>query len=169
VVPQVHGGQQERGRRAGTENLPAIVGLGAAATRAARLLADGSWERAAALGDRLLTGLLAGVPETCLNGDRARRLRTTVNLRFEGVDGEAVLHELDARGIAVSTGSACSSGQQGPSHVLVALGLRPEDAHASVRFSLGADNREDEIERALEVVPAVIAEWRALARRTGAA
>jgi cysteine desulfurase len=162
LIPLVHGGRQERGKRAGTENLPAVVGLGAAAERAARALAAGLPRRAESLGDRLLDGLLDGVPATRLNGHRLRRVRSTVNVRFDGVDGEAVLHALDGRGFSVSTGAACSSGEKGPSHVLLAMGLRPEDAHASVRFSLGEDNTEDEVERALAETPAVVEEWRAL-------
>jgi cysteine desulfurase len=169
LVPLVHGGHQERGRRAGTENLPAIVGLGVAAERSGQKLEAGVPRQIAALGQALLEGLLARVPDAHLNGSRAERVGSTVNLRFGGVDGEAVLHELDARGITVSTGSACSAGQQGPSHVLVAMGLRPEDAHASVRFSLGEDNTRDDVERALEIVPAVVEQWRALARQPGAA
>jgi cysteine desulfurase len=169
LVPLVHGGHQERGRRAGTENLAAVVGLGVAAERAQDQLAAGAPGRAAALGDRLLAELLERVPDARLNGHPERRVRSTVNLRIGGVDGEAVLHELDARGITVSTGSACSAGQQGPSHVLIAMGLRPEEAHASVRFSLGEDNDEEEVRRALDVVPAVVEQWRALARQPGAA
>ena len=168
LVPLVDGGHQERGRRAGTENVPALVGLGIAAERARRLLGSNE-PRAEALGDRLLEGILARVPDARLNGHRTRRVRATVNLCFAGVDGEAILHALDEHGILVSTGSACSAGQQGPSHVLIAMGLRPEDAHASVRFSLGDDNRDEEVERALEVTPAVVERWRALARQPGAA
>ena len=137
LVPLVHGGHQERSRRAGTENLPAIVGFGAAAVHAARWLEGDGPARLEARGEALRAGLEAAVPDTRLNGDRDRRLRSIVNLCFAGVDGEAVLHELDRAGITVSTGSACSAATPGPSHVLIAMGLRPEDAHASVRFSLG--------------------------------
>ncbi len=165
IVPLVHGGHQERERRAGTESLPALVGLGVAAARAQALLAGRAPEAWAELGDRLLEGLLERVPGARLNGHRSRRMRATVNLCFSGVDGEAVLHALDEMGVAVSTGSACSAGQQGPSHVLIAMGLRPEDAHASVRFSLGEGNRREEVERALLVVPGVVERLRALARQ----
>src|SRR6185369_3598213 len=137
LLPLVHGGRQERSRRAGTENLPAIVGLGAAIARAeARRAEEGS--RLASLGDRLLATLEAEVPGTRLNGDRGRRV---INVSFAGVDGEAVLHELDRAGIAVSTGSACSAAAPGPSHVLTAMGMSPEEAHGSVRFSLGEANQ----------------------------
>jgi cysteine desulfurase len=162
LAPLVHGGHQERSRRAGTENLPAIVGLGVACERAARLLATDAPRRLAALGDRLLAGLTAAVPDTHLHGDRAHRLPGLVNVRFDGVDGEAVLHELDLMGITVSTGSACSAATPGPSHVLIALGLRPEDAHASVRFSLGDENDESDVERIITTTSGVVARLRDL-------
>jgi cysteine desulfurase len=155
LVPLIHGGHQERSRRAGTENLPAIVGLGVAAERAKARLATDEPRRIAALGDRVLAGL---------NGDPATRLATIVNLCFEGVDGEAVLHELDREGVTVSTGSACSAATPGPSHVLIAMGLRPEDAHASVRISLGEGNDDHDVDRILSVTPPVVARLRALDR-----
>jgi len=165
LAPQIHGGHQERSRRAGTENLPAIVGLGVAAARAARVL-DGQPPRTiASLGDRLLDGLLARVAGAHLNGDRERRVPGLVNVRFDGVDGEAVLHELDLAGITVSTGSACSAATPGPSHVLLALGLRPEDAHASVRFSLGEDNVDIDVDRIITTTAAVVERLRALGGR----
>jgi len=162
LTPLVFGGHQERSRRAGTENLPAIVGLGVACERAARVLASDAPRRIAALGDRLVAGLLARIPDTHLNGDRERRLPGLVNVRFAGVDGEAVLHELDMEGITISTGSACSAATPGPSHVLMALGLRPEDAHASVRFSLGEEADELDVERILATTSGVVARLRAL-------
>lgn len=165
LVPLVHGGRQERGRRAGTENLAAIVGLGAAAARARGLLAAGAPHATEALGERLLAELLLRVPDTRLNGDLNQRVGSIVNLCFLGVDGEAVLHELDAAGVSVSTGSACSSGEPGPSHVLTAMGLRPEDAHASVRFSLGTDTRESDIDYIAEVTPPIVERLRGLSGR----
>lgn len=164
LAPLVHGGHQERSRRAGTENLPAIVGLGVAAARAARHLTGPGPGRIASLGDRLLDGLLARVPGARLNGDRERRLAGIANVRFAGVDGEAVLHELDLAGITVSTGSACSAASPGPSHVLTALGLRPEDAHASVRFSLGEGIDETDVDRIITTTAAVVERLRALGR-----
>jgi len=166
LVPLVHGGHQERSRRAGTENLAAIVGLSAAAERAARWLASDGPRRLATLAERLRRGLIAAVPNARLNGDAERRLPAIVNLRFPGVDGEAVLHELDRLGITVSTGSACSAASPGPSHVLMALGLRPEDAHASVRFSPGEELSEADVDTMLATVPQVVARLRALAGET---
>ena len=163
LEPQIRGGQHERGLRAGTENVPAIVGMGVAARRAREALAGGEPGRVAELGERLLASLLAGVSHTRLNGDLNRRVGSIVNVCFAGVDGEAVLHELDHAGIEVSTGSACSSAEAGPSHVLLAMGLLPEDAHASVRFSLGEETTEEEVARIGEVTPPVVERLRALA------
>ena len=163
LEPQIRGGQHERGLRAGTENVPAIVGMGVAARRAREALAGGEPGRVAELGERLLASLLAGVSHTRLNGDLNRRVGSIVNVCFAGVDGEAVLHELDHVGIEVSTGSACSSAEPGPSHVLLAMGLEPEDAHASVRFSLGEETTEEEVARIGEVTPPVVERLRALA------
>ncbi len=167
LVPLVHGGHQERSRRAGTENLAAIAGLGVAAARAGERLARGDDAPVAALGDRLFDGLLARVPGARLNGDRERRVRALVHVCFTGVDGEAVLHELDLAGITVSTGSACSAASPGPSHVLMALGMGPEDAHAGVRFSLGEGATGADVDRILEVVPPVVERLRALAGSEG--
>lgn len=164
LVPLVHGGHQERSRRAGTENLPAIVGLGVAARVAAARVEGEAPRPLAALAKRLETGLLT-IEGTRLNGDAQRRVPGIVNLCFTGVDGEAVLHELDREGITVSTGSACSAATPGPSHVLLALGLRPEDAHASVRFSLGDLSEAADVESILAVTPVVIERLRALDRR----
>jgi cysteine desulfurase len=170
LVPLVHGGHQERGRRAGTENVPALAGFGVAAERAARALADGTAARVAALGQRLLAGLLAACPDARLNGDRERRVPAIVNLRFAGVDGGALLHELDRDGIAVSTGSACGSATPGPSRVLTAMGLSAAEAHASVRFSLGPENDAADVDWIVAAVPVALARLRALdapaARRT---
>jgi cysteine desulfurase len=163
LVPQVHGGQQERGRRAGTENVAAIVGLGVAAVRARTALADGAPHRVAERGEKLLAGLLMGVPDTRLNGDLNQRVGGILNLCFSGVDGEAVLHELDRAGVEVSTGSACSAAEPGPSHVLTAMGVPPEDAHASVRFSIGEDTTDEDIDHICKVTPPIVERLRALA------
>jgi len=162
LVPLVHGGHQERSRRAGTENLAALVGLGVAARRAAQRLAAGEPARLGALGERLRAGLLAACPDACRNGDATRRVPTIVNLGFRGVDGDALLHELDGQGITISAGSACSAASPGPSHVLTAMGLSAADAHASVRFSLGEGNDEADVNWILEATPAAIARLRAM-------
>ncbi len=162
LVPLVHGGRQERGRRAGTENVPAIVAMGVAAVLARTALATGEPGRLADLGERLLAALLMRVPDTRLNGDLNQRAGGILNVCFAGVDGEALLHELDRAGVIVSTGSACSSGEQGPSHVLTAMGLTAEDAHASVRFSLGRESTAEDVETIAEVTPPIVERLRAL-------
>lgn len=168
LAPLVHGGTHERGRRAGTHDVAAIAGLGAAAALAVRRLSEGSHARVADLGERLLARLLGGIPDTTLNGDLNARLGHIVNVRFRGVDGEAVLRELDGAGVEVSTGSACSSAESGPSHVLMAMGLSPEDAHASVRFSLGHEHTDDDVDWIGEVTPPIVERLRALAGPAGA-
>ncbi len=163
-APQITGGHQERSRRAGTEALPLLVGLGCAAARAqARIDSEGS--RVRVLASALADGLRARIAGTVLHGADQPRVPGIVNVRFEGVDGEAVLHELDRHGITVSTGSACSAASPGPSHVLVAMGLSPEQAHASVRFSLGGENGPEDVEQILSVVPGIVERLRALGAR----
>lgn len=163
LVSQVHGGHQERGRRAGTENVAALAGFGAAAARARHGLESGAPHRVAERGERLLAGLLMGVPDTRLNGDLNQRVGGIVNLCFAGVDGEAVLHELDRAGVEVSTGSACSAAEPGPSHVLTAMSIPPEDAHASVRFSIGEETTDEDIDHICQVTPPIVERLRALA------
>lgn len=163
LAPLVHGGHQERSRRAGTENVPAIVGLGVAAVRAGSWLESGGPNAVRALGERLLAELRARIPGTSLNGDSDQRVPGIVNVGFAGVEGEAVLHELDRAGVTVSTGSACSAAAPGPSHVLIAIGRTPEEAHASVRFSLGADNVAADVEHISSVTPEIVERLRALA------
>jgi cysteine desulfurase len=130
------GGEQERGRRAGTENLPGIAGLGAAIEAAVARRAEEA-ERIAALRDRLEEGLLAAVPRARVNGAGAPRLPGTSSIVFEGCDAETLLMAMDLEGLCASAGSACHSGSTRPSGVLLAMGLRPEDARATIRFSLG--------------------------------
>jgi cysteine desulfurase len=165
----LHGGQNERGRRAGTENVAAIVGFG----KACELAGGGLAERSAyvsELRDRLESGLLARIPEAHVNGDRARRVPNTSNLRFPGVESESLIIALDLAGLACSAGAACSSGAVDPSHVLTAIGLTPAEARTSVRLSLGATNTGEEIDRALELIPAAVARQRSVdVKRTGAA
>jgi len=162
LEPLIVGGHQERSRRAGTENLPAIVGLGVAAERAGAWLAGGGPGALAALGERLARGLCAAIPGARVNADGPARHPAILSLCIESVDGEAVLHELDRAGITISTGSACSAASPGPSHVLIALGLDPEDAHASVRFSLGPDTTVTDIQHIEDVTPGIVERLRAL-------
>lgn len=140
-----YGGQHERGRRPGTENVPAIAAFGAAAELAAACLAAES-ARIASLRDRLEATILDRIPNARVNGDRANRTPNTTNIQFDGIDGEAMVIALDLRGFAVSTGSACSSGAVTPSHVLKAIGLSDEAARSSIRFSLGASNTLEQVE-----------------------
>ena len=164
LTSQTTGGKQERNRRAGTENVPAIVGLGAAARRA---LDNGSAEtdHVAALRDRLERGILAAVPGTVVNGDPARRVPNTCNISFDQVEAEALLIALDLDDVAVSTGSACSSGTLEPSHVLRAMGFSPHRTQNSIRFSLGLGNTADEVDRVVAVLPGIVDRLRALTRR----
>jgi cysteine desulfurase len=161
------GGTQEEGRRGGTHNTPGIVGLGAAAELAREHAADArALAHLAALRDRLETGLLAALPDCIPHGRGAQRVANTANLAFPGLKGEAVLMLLSEHGVCVSTGSACSTLKRTPSRVLSAMGCSDEEAGASIRFSLCRDTRPEEIERALAIVPRVIAELRALAPDT---
>lgn len=162
--PLLHGGHHERDRRPGTENVPGIVGLGVAARLARQHLAEDA-VRVAALRDCLESGLVKTVPLVHVNGDRARRLSTTTNLRFAHVDAEALVIGLDLAGLACSTGAACSSGSLEPSHVLAAMGLPREQARSSVRFSLGRSTTAEDIEFALDVIPRVIERLRSISPR----
>jgi len=159
--PLLHGGHHERDRRPGTENVAGIVGLGAAAEIARIHMAE-EHDRVAALRDRLEAGILASVPRVVVNGDRAHRVPTTTNLTFDYIEGEGFVIATDLRGIACSTGSACSSGSLEPSHVLSAIGLRPEQARASIRFSLGRFNTDEDVDLALKTLPAVVEQLRAV-------
>lgn len=161
LVPFVHGGGQERRRRAGTENVPAIVGLGKAAELAGQGMGKEA-ERLAYLRDKLIKGLREKIDHTRLNGHPTRRLPNNVNISVDFVEGESMLLNLDLEGICASTGSACSSSSLEPSHVLLALGLSPEQAHGSLRFTLGRENTETDVERVLEVLPGIVSKLRAM-------
>jgi cysteine desulfurase len=154
LTPLLHGGRHERGRRAGTEN---VVGAGALA-RALELEFD--WGALAVLRDRLEAGILERVPGVAVNGDRTHRAPNTSNIRFEAIEGEAMVIALDLRGYAVSSGSACSSGAVEPSHVLLAMGLSPDKARSSVRFSLGPGNTAEQVHGLIEAVVASAAHLR---------
>ena len=157
----LYGGHHQRGVRPGTENVAGIVGLGKAAEIARYSLANDA-KRLSALRDQLEHGLLHRVPHSRINGGRAPRTPNTANLVFPGVEGEALLIALDLKGLACSTGAACSSGAVEPSHVLTAIGLPAEDARASLRFSLGRHSTQTDIDFALRVVPAAVAQLRQL-------
>jgi cysteine desulfurase len=162
------GGKHERNRRAGTENVAAIGGMGVAASMAReKLAADGP--RLAALRNRLEEGILAAVPGTAINGERPARVPNTTNISFDRVEAESLLIALDLEGIAVSTGSACSSGTLEPSHVLKAMGLPTHRTQNSLRFSLGMFSTDEEVDRVIEVLPRLVEKLRGLSRRTATA
>ena len=162
LQPLFHGGRHERSRRAGTENVPGIVGLGKAAKLASQSFNNGAIERLAAMRDRLQRNVLSGIEGTKINGDGAQRVPNTANIRFDDIEGESLVIALDLKGLAVSTGAACSSGAIEPSHVLIALGLKPEQARASIRFSLGKQTTEEDIDFAIQLLPETVARLREL-------
>jgi cysteine desulfurase len=155
----IHGGGQERRRRAGTENIAGIVGLGIAIELATADI-PGHNARIAAMRDRLLNGILATIPNARLNGHPEKRLPGNLNVSFEFIEGESMLLWLDDEGICGSTGSACTSGSLEPSHVMLAIGLPHEVAHGSLRLTLGNANTEQDVERVLDVLPKVVAKLR---------
>jgi len=161
LEPMLYGGRHERSRRAGTENVPGIVGLGKAAELAMLGLGRGDDKKVAAARDRLERELLE-IEATGLNGEAAPRVPNTTNIYFDGIEGEALVIALDLKGLAVSTGAACSSGAIEPSHVLIAMGLRSERAKASIRFSLGKQNTPEDVDFALGLIPETAARLRAL-------
>lgn len=161
ILPLFQGGHHERRRRAGTENVPGVVGLG----RACELAAENMDEEAGkllALMDRLQSGLERKVEDVLLNGHPTKRLPNTLNMSFAGVEGESLLLNLDMEGIAVSTGSACTSGTLEPSHVLSAMGVDPQLAQGSLRFSLGRENTEEDIDYVLAVISDIVKRLRAI-------
>jgi len=161
LTPFMHGGEQERRRRASTENVPGIVGFGKAAELARQEMSEEA-ERLTCLRDRLVKGLLERIDHTRLNGHPIIRLANNVNVSVDFVEGESMLLNLDLESICASTGSACSSSSLEPSHVLLAMGLSHEQAHGSLRFSLGKWTTEEEIERVLDVLPGIVAKLRAM-------
>ena len=162
LQPMIYGGRHERSRRAGTENLPGIVGLGKAAEIAQNGFSDGCVERMASLRDRLESTVIENVDQVSVNSAGAPRVPTTTNIVFDCLEGEAMVIALDLKGLSVSTGAACSSGAIEPSHVLTAMGLSPERARASIRFSLGKQNTPDDIDFALRLIPEVVTRLRDL-------
>jgi cysteine desulfurase len=162
LQPLFHGGRHERSRRAGTENVPGIVGLGKAAELAVQGFERRDDQKLAALRDRLQQGILSQIDEAGVNGDGAVRTPNTTNIYFDHIDGEPLVIALDLKGLAVSSGAACSSGAIEPSHVLTAMGLRPDRARASVRFSLSKQTTQEDIDFALALVPETVARLREL-------
>jgi cysteine desulfurase len=162
LQPLFYGGRHERSRRAGTENVPGIVGLGKAAELAMQRFERGDDTRMSALRDRLQQGLLDQVEEAGVNGLGALRVPNTSNIYFDQIEGESMVIALDLKGLAVSAGAACSSGAIEPSHVLTAMSLRKDRAHASIRFSLGTQNTAEDIDIALALVPETVARLREL-------
>jgi cysteine desulfurase len=163
LLPLMSGGKHERSRRAGTENVAGIAGMGEAANIARAKMADET-PRLAALRDRLEELVLRAVPGTAINGARTSRVSNTTNISFDRIEAESLLIALDLEGVAVSTGSACSSGTLEPSHVLKAMGFPAHRAQNSIRFSLGASNTEAEIDRVAAILPGIVEKLRNLTR-----
>ena len=162
IQPLFYGGRHERSRRAGTENVPGIVALGKAAELATQGFERGDDSNISTLRDRLQQGILAQVEDAGVNGGDAPRVPNTTNIYFDHIDGESMVIALDLKGLAVSTGAACSSGAIEPSHVLTAMGLRGDRARASIRFSVGKQNTTEDIDVALALVPEAVARLREL-------
>ncbi len=161
LIPFMHGGEQERRRRASTENVPGIVGFGKAVELAQQEMSQEA-KRLAYLRDQLIKGLLERIDHARLNGHPIMRLPNNVNISVDYVEGESMLLNLDLEGICASTGSACSSSSLEPSHVLLAMGLSHEQAHGSLRFTLGKWTTEEEIEQVLDTLPRIVAKLRAM-------
>lgn len=159
LPPFIHGGAQERGRRAGTENVPGIVGFGAAAARAVRIMEEKA-QQETQLRDYLIRRIESEIPHCRLNGHRQRRLPGNASFSFAGVEGESVLIRLDMEGICASSGSACTSAAQEPSHVLLAIGRTAEEARGSLRLTLSEENTREELDTVVESLKAIIGELR---------
>lgn len=159
IEPIIRGGGQERGLRSSTENVPGIVGLGKAA-EIARRDRESSCDRMRRLRDRLIKEIPQLVPRAYLNGHPTERLVNNAHFRFDFIEGEGLILQLDLKGVAASTGSACSTGSPDPSHVLLAMGISHEQAHGSLRLTLGRDNTEEEVDYLLEVLPGVVSRLR---------
>jgi len=164
ILPQMEGGDQERNRRASTHNVPGIVGLGKAAELAEAGMAA-EMKRLTEMRDLAVEQILGEIGQAHLNGHPSARLPNNINVRFDGVEGEALLFSLDMAGIACSSGSACTSSSVDPSHVLAAIGLARQAAHGSLRFSLGRGTTGGDIEYLLETLAATVARLRSLSKR----
>jgi cysteine desulfurase len=165
IQPIIQGGGQERGLRSGTENIPAIVGFGKAAEIAkTEMKAEG--ERLSGLRDRLIKGLLESIPSSFLNGHPTQRLPNNANVRFSYIEGESLILSLDMLGVACSSGSACTSKTLEPSHVLLAIGLKHEEAHGSLLFTLGKQNNAEDVDYVVNVLPDIVKRLRAISPLT---
>jgi len=162
LEPMIYGGSHERSRRAGTENVAGIVGLGEAAETAREGLQNGDVAKMAAMRDRIEQAIVSELDSVGINGGDAPRVPNTTNIYFDYIEGEALVIALDLKALAVSTGAACSSGAIEPSHVLTAMGLRPDRARASLRFSLGKQNTDDDVAFALSLIPTTVGRLREL-------
>lgn len=162
IVNLIDGGAQEKNRRAGTENVVGIVGLGKAAELAEKRLRQGKEDEVIKLRDKLIKGITEKIDHTRLNGHPTKRLPGNTNFCFEFIEGESMLLSLDMEGVAASSGSACTSGSLSASHVLLAIGLPPEIAHGSLRLTLGKDNTEEEVDYIVGILPGIIEKLRAL-------
>jgi cysteine desulfurase len=165
VKPQIIGGGQERGIRSGSENVPGIVGMGAAAEFASAEM-DAEGKRLASLRDSLIKGVTESIPESYLNGHATLRLPNNANIRFSYIEGEALILSLDQLGINVSSGSACTAKTLEPSHVLRAMGLKHEEAHGSLVYTLGKVNNEEHVEYVIQQMPEVVGRLRAMSPLT---
>ena len=165
LEPLLHGGGQERGLRSGTENVPGIVGFGKAAEIARKEMRSES-ERLIKLRDRLIRGLLEPIPHSYLNGHPTKRLPNNVSVRYSFIEGESMLLSLDLMGVAASSGSACTAKTLEPSHVLLATGLKHEEAHGSLMFSLGKQNTEEEADYVVSLMPGIVKRLRAMSPLT---
>jgi cysteine desulfurase len=165
IEPIIHGGDQERGLRSGTENVPSIVGFGKAAEIAFNEMQAES-ERLSRLRDKLIKGLLESIPYAFLNGHPTNRLPDNAAVRFNFIEGESILLSLDMMGVAASSGSACTTKTLEPSHVLLATGLKHEEAHGSVLFTLGRQNTEDEVDYVVQIMPDIVKRLRAMSPLT---
>jgi len=161
IVPFLYGGEQENKRRASTENVPGIVGFGEACSLAEKDMAEEE-KRLTYLRDKLIEDILKRIKNSRLNGHPTKRLPGNVNVSVEGVEGESMLLSLDLAGVCASSGSACTSSILEPSHVLTAIGISPEIAHSSLRFTLGKDNNEEDINYVLKVLPEIVERLRSM-------
>jgi cysteine desulfurase len=165
IQPIIQGGGQERGLRSGTENIPAIVGMGKA-SEIAKADMKNEGERLSRLRDRLIRGAVEGVPSSFLNGHPTQRLPNNANVRFSYIEGESLILSLDMLGVACSSGSACTSKTLEPSHVLLAIGLKHEEAHGSLLFTLGRQNTEEDVDYVVKALPDIVKRLRAISPLT---